>query len=180
VDSGRAGPAAARPWHALLGPLPADAIPRRRPVGSPEVLATPEGAAIAGWEQLTVELSAGAAGLRVAMVVLDATGRPISAGDSVLYRSEVVEGGGADAGQATEWVHESVGGRLELDGTFRGTRWHTVGVERPGEEEPRLDSTRSEPSAADITGLKALVAEILRRCATAGEGTSGGVAPAGD
>jgi len=51
-------------------------IPRRQPVASPEILAKPEGAAITGWEQLTVDLSAGAARLRIVMVVLDATGQP--------------------------------------------------------------------------------------------------------
>src|SRR5688500_5756145 len=57
-------PASAAPWHALLAPIPADAVVSRKPVASPEILATPEGAAIAGWEQLTIELSAGAVGLR--------------------------------------------------------------------------------------------------------------------
>jgi len=36
------------PWHALLAPLPADAVPRRQPVASPGILATPAGAALAG------------------------------------------------------------------------------------------------------------------------------------
>jgi hypothetical protein len=34
------------PWHALLAPLPADAVPCRQPVASPEILSTPAGAAI--------------------------------------------------------------------------------------------------------------------------------------
>ena len=157
-------PAPARPWHALLAPLPPEAIPRWQPVAPPDILATPEGAAIAGWEQLTVELSAGAAGLRVAMVVLDATGQPISASDTVLYRSEVPEDRGAsDPRPVVESYQESVGGRLETDGTFRGTRWRTVAVEIMDGEEPQLESTPSEPSMADVAGLKALVAELLRR-----------------
>ena len=81
--------APAAPWHALLAPIPPDVIPKRQPVASPEILAEPYGAAIAGWEQLTVELSAGSAGLRHVLVVLDATGQPISASDTVLYRSEL-------------------------------------------------------------------------------------------
>ena len=138
-------------------------IPQRKPVAPPEILATPEGAAIAGWEQLTVELSAGSAGLRIAMVVLDASGQPISVSDTVLYRSEFAAGHGADRHPAIEYYQESVGGRLESDGTFRGTRWRTVGVETADGEEPQLESTPSQPSAADVTGLKALVAEVLRR-----------------
>ena len=68
-------PKPGKPWQVLLAPLPDEAIVRRQPVGSPEVLATPEGAAIAGWKQLTVELSAGSAGLRHVLVVLDASGQ---------------------------------------------------------------------------------------------------------
>ena len=153
----------ARPWHALFAPLPPEAVVRRQPVASPEILATPEGAAIAGWEQLIVELSAGAAGLRVVMVVLDATGRPISASDLVLYRSEPGAGRAGGSPSMTEVRQHSVGGRLEADGTFRGTRWLTVGVEGVDEDEPRLESTKSEPSTADVAGLTALVADLVRR-----------------
>jgi hypothetical protein len=153
----------AQPWHALFAPLPSEAIPQRKPVAPPEILATPAGAAVAGWEQLTVELSAGAAGLRVVLVVLDATGRPISASDMVLYRSERSEGGGTEARPVVEYEQQSVGGRLESDDTFRGTRWRAVAVERPGGEAPRWESTPSEPSAADVAAIKALVAELLRR-----------------
>jgi hypothetical protein len=160
--------APAQPWHVLFAPLPPDVIPRRQSVASPDVLATPEGAAIAGWEQLTVELSAGRAGLRHAMVVLDAHGQPISASDTVLYR---VAGPGtshladprASIENAIEFYQESVGGRIERDGTFRGTRWHTVGVATVEGGEPRLESTSSEPSAADVAGIMGLVAELLRR-----------------
>ena len=34
-------------WHALLAPLPADAVPIERPLASSDVLASAEGAAIA-------------------------------------------------------------------------------------------------------------------------------------
>lgn len=154
----------AQSWHALLAPLPPEAAPRRQPVGPPEVMATPAGAAIAGWEQLVLELSAGAAGLRVVMVVLDDTGRPISASDMVLYRSEAA--GGTEAAGAcasVEIYQESVGGRLEPDGTFRGTHWRTIGPEPGAGEDPKWESIPSEPSAAEVAGLKALIAELLRR-----------------
>jgi len=168
MDPSRRSQTPSPPWHALLAPLPADAVPRRKPVAPPEVLATPEGAAIAGWEQLTIELSAGAAGLRHVLVVLDAAGQPISACDWVLYRSEVPKR--VDAGDAAspieyeiEVCHESVGGRIEPDGTFRGTRWRSVGIEPVGADEPQLESTPSEPSAADAESIKGLVAEVMRR-----------------
>jgi hypothetical protein len=161
-------PTPAQPWQALFAPLPPGVTPRRQSVASPEVLATPEGAAIAGWEQLTVELSAGPAGLRHAMVVLDANGQPISASDTVLYRLEVrrtsqVAEPRSPIENAIEFYQESVGGRIEQDGTFRGTRWHTVAVEAVEGGEPRLESTPSEPSATDVAGIMALVAELLRR-----------------
>ena len=131
-------------------------------------LSRPEGAAIAGWEQLTIELSAGLAGLRHVLVVLDANGQPISASDHVLYWSEVSKTGqNADTSSGSalhvEFYQETIGGRFEIDGTFRGTRWQTVGEDHRDGSEPKMESTPSEPSAADIAGLKALVAEIIRR-----------------
>jgi hypothetical protein len=141
-------------WHALFAPLPQDAVVRRKPVLSPELAERPESAAVAGWETLSVELSAGPAGLRHAMVVLDASGTPISAGDWVMYCS----------GKPIEYVHENVGGRLQPDGTFLGTRWRTVAVEIPGSDEAETKETvQSDPSDEDVAAIKLLVAELLRR-----------------
>ncbi len=152
------------PWHTLLGPLPADAVPHRRAVASPEILATPSGAAIAGWEQLTVELSAGDAGLRVVLVVLDASGQAISASDTVLYRVETRKAGTtAEPGAPAQIFQDSIGGRIEPDGTFRGTCWRTEGPEPAGDEEPTWESNRSEPTASQISALMELVAEVMRR-----------------
>ncbi len=152
------------PWHTLLGPLPTDAVPHRRAVASPEILATPSGAAIAGWEQLTIELSAGDAGLRVVLVVLDASGQAISASDTVLYRVETPEAGTtAVPGAPAQVFQDSIGGRIEPDGTFRGTCWRTEGPEPAGDEEPTWESNRSEPTASQIIALMELVAEVMRR-----------------
>jgi hypothetical protein len=163
---------ASAPWHSLLALLPADAVPRRHPVAPPEILSRPEGAAIAGWEQLTIDLSAGAAGLRHVLVVIDGRGRLLSANDTVLYRREIAQqGAGSDvapesvqsaAEEVAEYRHESIGGRFEEDGSFRGTRWVSESIERAGEAEP-IESTPSEPSAADVAELKALAAEVMRR-----------------
>ena len=143
------------PWHALLAPLPDDAVVKRRPVAPPEITGKPEGAAIAGWEQLTVELSAAGRGMRHLLVVLDAQGTPVSANDMVMYSAEL--------GGDQVFFQENVGGRLEADGSFRGTRWRTLGVEGPKDEEARLDASPSQPTAAEVEALKALVAQILRR-----------------
>ena len=154
-------------WHALFAPLPRDAVPRRQPVAPPEVLARPEGAAIAGWQQVVIDLSVPGAGLRNVLVVLDETGSAISASDSVLYRTELPNGDGADRRPAVRWEHESVGGRLERDGRFLGTRWRTVtitNVDSDDEEEVRRrETTPTPPSEADVAAIKALVTEVLRR-----------------
>ena len=150
-------------WHALLGLLPEDAVPLRQPVAPPEVLAGPTGSAVAGWEQLVLHLSAGAAGSRTVLVVLDASGTLLSASDSVLY-STGLSGAPQPPEDPPAMIHvESVGGRFEPDGSFWGTRWHSVAVERGGDEEPEWDSTRSEPSADDVAGLRSVVAELIPR-----------------
>jgi hypothetical protein len=149
-------------WHALLGPLPEGAVPVRQPVASPEVLAGPTGYALQGWEQLVLQVSAGAAGLRTILVVLDADGTLLSASDAVLYRTEPGAASSAATGAATI-LQMSVGGRFEADGSFHGTRWHSVAVERGGEEELDWESTPSSPSEEDVEGLRALVGEVIER-----------------
>ncbi len=149
------GPAS---WHALLAPLPPEAMPRRKPVGTTDVLASPEGAAIAGWEQLSLELTAGGAGLRVLLVVLDASARPIAASDHVLFRTPAGESSGAS------WIRqESIGGRLEADGSFNGTCWLVAGPEPADDEPPQWQSTPRSPTEAEIGALRELVADLLAR-----------------
>ncbi len=143
------------PWHALLAPLPAEALPRRRPVASPELVASGAAAAIAGWEGLLVELTAGEAGLRMIQVLVDAEGRLLSASDHVLFRSA--------ASDPVLIRQESIGGRFEPDGTFGGTHWVVEGPEPGEEEEPRWAMTPRPPTDAEIAGLRSLVAEVLRR-----------------
>jgi hypothetical protein len=156
---------ASRPaWHALLGPLPADAVPIRKPVASPEVLAGPTGWAVAGWEQLSLHLSAGNDGLRIVLVVLDADGRLLSASDAVLYRTGVKGGPPpAEADEPAMVLQLSVGGRFEDDGSFHGTRWQSVAIEHGGDQEPEWESTPSAPSPEDVDALRTLVAELIRR-----------------
>ena len=168
MDRSRRLSAPAKPWHALLAPPPDDAIVVRQPVGTPEVLSTPEGAAIAGWEQLTVELSAGPAGLRHILVVLTASGQLISASDTVLYRSEVSKTAqdttpSSPATDHVEFHSETIGGRFELDGTFHGTRWETSGIESSDGSEPEMSSKRSTPSEEDIAAIKSLVSDLIKR-----------------
>jgi hypothetical protein len=161
------------PWHELLAPLPAEAEVHRGPLTTPEALAAPGSEAIAGWEQLSVNLTAAGAGLRHVLVVLDAGGRPISIGDAVLYRCEV---SAADADRTGDlspgeivFYHENIGGRLEVDGSFRGTRWQAFCVEDSDAVElPIRSSPPAKVTEAEARALKALVAEILRRSANSG------------
>jgi hypothetical protein len=127
------------------------------------VLAGPTGWAVAGWEQLVLHLSAGAAGSRTILVVLDASGTLLSASDGVLYHP-----GQSGAPSPTEESpalirQETVGGRFEPDGSFRGTRWHSVAVDRGGDEDPEWELTPSQPSPDDVAGLRLVVAELIRR-----------------
>jgi len=99
------------------------------------------------------------------MVVLDATGRPISAGDHVLTIREVTaESTGT---LVNEYVHDSLGGRIEDDGTFNGTRWHMVRILAPdeevGDDDPPSEARSAKPTEAEVDAIRALVAEILRR-----------------
>jgi hypothetical protein len=145
-------------WHALLAPLPPGARPRRRPVATTADLDPSAAAAVAGWSSLVLDLSAGAGGLRVVQVLLDAEGRPLSASDHVLFRSA----GGEESGRP--WIRqENIGGRYETDGTFRGTCWLTEGPEPADDEPPRWNARPRPPTAEEITGLAALVGEMRRR-----------------
>jgi hypothetical protein len=150
-------------WHTLLGPLPRGAITVRQPVAPREVLAGPIGYTLAGWDQLVLHLSAGAAGLRNILVVLDADGTLLSASDAVLYRTAPDGTSLPGNGGPGTMLQLSVGGRFEPDGSFHGTRWHSVAVERGGSEEPEWESTPSQPSPDDVDALRALVEELIRR-----------------
>lgn len=124
----------------------------------PEILALPHGAAVAGWDCITLELSAGAAGLRVLQVVLDGTRRPIAASDHVLFRRERER-----PSDRAEIREESIGGRFEPDGSFRGTCWLVTGPEPVGGEDPQWEMTPRQPSATEAGALRGLVSELLGR-----------------
>jgi len=151
-------------WHGLLAPLPAGARPRRRPVATTADLDPAAAAVIAGWSSLVLDLSAGAEGLRVVQVLLDAEGRPLSASDHVLFRSA----GRDESGRP--WIRqENIGGRYEADGSFRGTCWRTEGPEPVDDEPPRWNASPRAPTPAEVAGLSDLVREMRRRGDADGE-----------
>ena len=156
-------PVPAAPWHALFATLPRGAVPARKPVATPGTPGAEEGSPIAGWEMLTLDLSAGPAGSRLVTVTLDESGRPISASDWVMYRSERrAAAGESQAAGLVDYLHLTVGGRIESDGTFRGTRWRTVTVQDARGETLSSDSTPSQPTPEDAHMLLGLVAEMVR------------------
>lgn len=109
-------------------------------------------------------LSAGPAGSRTTMVVLDASGALLSGSDGVLFRMGLEGAPPPTDCDVPALIHqESVGGRFEPDGSFRGTRWRSVAVDDGREEDLEWELTRSDPSPADASGLRSLLAELIRR-----------------
>jgi hypothetical protein len=151
-------------WQALLAPLPPDAAPKRQPVAPPEVLAGPHGWAVAGWEQLVLYLSAGPAGSRTVMAVLDGTGALLSGSDGVMFRTGIGGAPPPDDCEAPALIRmESVGGRFEPDGSFHGTRWLSVAVDDGREGDLDWESTPGAPTEADAAALQNLMTELIRR-----------------
>lgn len=145
-------------WHALLAPIPDDAVPERRPVASPEILASEAGSAIAGWDSVMLYLSAGTAGTRVFQITLDAAGELLSAGDHVLFQHEERRAEHV----ITVFESQSIGGRFWPDGSYQGTCWLSR-TEQDEQGEENTTATPSPPTEEDIAILKRLVAELLRR-----------------
>ena len=146
----------------LLSPLPDSAVLTRAPVASAEVLASAHGALLAGWEHITAEVPMQESH-RIAMVSVDGSGTLLTVNDHVTtHGTEQVRAGPVMVPAATI---ESVGGRVERDGTIRGTRWSSRVVDDPDAtpEEPSMESTPSALSESDVAGLRALAAELLKR-----------------
>lgn len=147
-------------WLALFAPLPAAAVVERKPVASPQLMASGQADAIAGWDSISVHLSDAAAGMRHVLITLDADDRLLSASDSVLFERK--EQRGRD--EVTIYDHENIGGRFEADGSFRGTRWVTR-TERIGDDDEHAHTTSlpSPPSPADVAALRGVVDAVLKR-----------------
>jgi hypothetical protein len=146
-------------WLALLSPLPAGAPIERKPVASAEQLAAGTAGPIAGWQSVTMNLSAPSVGLRHVLVTIDENGRILSAGDHLMLVSEPTAEG------IITYDHHSIGGRYEDDGSFRGTRW-TTRMERQADSEDDAgptSSTPSPPTEDEIAALNRIVSDILSR-----------------
>ena len=149
-------------WLSLLVPLPLDVKPERKPVASAEQLLQGTAGPIAGWQSVTVNLSEPAYGLRHVQITLDEQGQLLAGGDHVMFVREATP----DGSEATLTDHESVGGRFEPDGSFRGTYWKMTLESAPGGDE-ESSVTRSaehrQPSVDEVTALRRIIADVLSR-----------------
>lgn len=149
-------------WLALLVSLPADVKPLRKPVATAEQIATGTAGPIAGWQSITVNLSEPDYGLRHVQITLDENGQLLSGGDHVMFVRETTP----DGGEATLTDHESVGGRFETDGSFRGTYWKMTLESVPGGDEDTSKARSSEsrpPSTDEVDALRRIIADVLSR-----------------
>jgi hypothetical protein len=83
----------------------------------------------------------------------------------VLFRRGLT---GRSGENASDTRQESIGGRFEGDGTFRGTCWLVTGSEPAEGEEPQWEMTPRAPESAEVAALRALVRDLLDREALAG------------
>jgi hypothetical protein len=151
----------APPWLSLLSPLSANAVAQRKPVASAEQLAANTAGPIAGWQSVTVLMSEPRFGLRHVQITLDEHGALISGGDHVMIVRETTP----DGDTATLSDHESVGGRFEPDGSFRGTHWKTTLETDPDDTEKSVtrSAERRPPTENEVAALRRLIDEVLAR-----------------
>jgi hypothetical protein len=130
-------------------------------VASAQQLADGTAGPIAGWHSITVNLSEPDFGLRHVQITLDEQGQLLAGGDFVMFVRETTP----DGGEATVTDHESIGGRFEEDGDFRGTHWKATLETSADEDESSV--TRSaqhrRPSADEIAELKRIIDDVLNR-----------------
>jgi hypothetical protein len=148
-------------WLSLLSPLPDNAVVEKKPVASAAQLATNTAGPIAGWQSVSVNLSEPAFGLRHVLVTLDEHGDLLAGSDHVMFVRDTTP----DRLEATLTDHESVGGRFEKDGSFRGTHWLTT-LESSADDEERSITRRAEqrpPTGVEIAALRRIIDDLLKR-----------------
>jgi len=115
---------------------------------------------IAGWQSVTVHLSEPAYGLRHVLITLDENGDLLAGGDHVMFVRDTTP----DGLEATLTDHESIGGRFEKDGSFRGTHWKTTLVSSADDEESTTRSAEHRPpTGPEISALRRIIDDLLKR-----------------
>jgi hypothetical protein len=147
-------------WLSLLSPLPPETTAQRQPVASEAQLEEGTAGPIAGWQSVTVNFSEPEYGLRHVQITLDEHGKLLAASDHVMFVRETTPDG-----DATITDHESIGGRFEHDGSFRGTRWNSR-LESRGVNDEDLVTTgasRRLPTENEIVTLRRIVEDVLAK-----------------
>ena len=147
-------------WLSLLSPLPPEAMAQRKPVASAAQLEEGTAGPIAGWQSVTVNLSEPEYGLRHVQITLDEHGKLLAASDHVMFVRETTPDG-----EATITDHESIGGRFEHDGSFRGTHWNSRLESRGVNDEDSMTTGASKrpPTENEIVALRRIVEEVLAK-----------------
>jgi hypothetical protein len=148
-------------WLSLLSPLPDDVVVEKKPVASADQLANNSAGPIAGWQSVTVHLSEPAYGLRHVLITLDEQGDLLAAGDHVMFVRDTTP----DGLEATLTDHESIGGRFETDGSFRGTHWKTTLEGSADDEESSITRSAEHrlPTSEEIAALRRIIDDVLKR-----------------
>ena len=148
-------------WLSLLSPLPDNAVVEQKPVASADQLANNSAGPIAGWQSVTVNLSEPACGLRHVLITLDEHGDLIAGSDHVMFVRDTTP----DGLESTLTDHESIGGRFEKDGSFRGTHWKTTLDSSADDEESSITRSAEHrpPTGAEIAALRRIIDEVLKR-----------------
>ena len=148
-------------WLSLLSPLPDNAAVEKKSVASADQLASQTAGPIAGWQSLTVHLSEPAYCLRHVLVTLDEHGDLLAGSDHVMF----VRATTPDGLVATLTDHESIGGRFEKDGSFRGTHWKTT-LASSADDEESSTTRRAEhrpPTGPETAALRHIIDDLLKR-----------------
>jgi hypothetical protein len=148
-------------WLSLLSELPETAVVEKKPVASAEQLAAGSAGPIAGWQTVTVHLSEPEYGLRHVLITLDEHGDLLAGSDHVMF----VRATTPDGLEATLTDHESIGGRFEKDGSFRGTHGKTTLESRADDAESSITRSAEQrpPTDIEIAALRRIVDDVLKR-----------------
>ena len=148
-------------WLSLLSTLPDNAVVEKKPVASADQLANDSAGPIAGWQSVTVNLSEPPCGLRHVLITLDEHGDLLAGSDHVMFVRDTTP----DGLESTTTDHESIGGRFERDGSFRGTHWKTTSRKQHRRQESSITRSAEQrpPTGVEIAALRRIIDDVLKR-----------------
>ena len=96
-------------------------------------------------------------------IMLDEHGELLAASDQVMFVRETTPDG-----EATTTDHESIGGRFEREGSFRGTHWNSR-LESGGvndEDSVTTGASKKPPTESEIVALRRIVEDVLAKASS--------------